>query len=298
MREHLTPHPGGVYDLIDYHLGWDAPDAPLAGKLLRPTICLTVAAGYGDPERAIDAAVSLELLHAFTLVHDDIEDGDIERHHRPTLWASYGVPLAINAGDSLFAQAHRVLDAGIASLSPQRALLARRIFDDASLKMIEAQHADLDLETAAVVQLEAYVEMTAGKTGALLGASLALGAVFAGASEPDVELLSEAGVMAGIAFQAVDDALAFWGDSTRTGKATGNDLARGKKSLPVVLAAVRGWNVAGLSIERSASLRAEAMAFAADYAGRAKAGIDSTQATAEAREELKRLIEFLVIREY
>ena len=297
MRELLATRRGGVYELVEYHLGWrdergvEIPAA--AGKMLRPLLCLTAAAGYGTADDALDAAASIELLHAFSLVHDDIEDGDAERHHRPTLWTLRGVPLAINAGDSLFALAQRALIDATAALAQDRALLALRIFNEACLSMIEGQHRDIEFESRPLVTRAEYLEMTAGKTGALIGASLALGALFAGAPVKDVEALRAAGVDVGIAFQAVDDTLAAWGDPARTGKPVGNDAERGKKSLPAVIACERE----SLHASRDESVRKETLALARDYSGRALAAMEATQISRDALADLRQLVAFILGRE-
>lgn len=295
MRELLAPHDGGVHELVAYHLGWRDEHGRgvegASGKMLRPLLCLTAASGYGDARAALDAAVSIELLHAFSLVHDDIEDGDTERRHRPTLWALHGVPLAINAGDALFALGYRALHRAVRALPHGRAARALRLFDDAVLRMIEGQHADLALESARAASIDEYLAMSAGKTGALLGASLALGALVGGASDEDIEQLRAAGVEAGLAFQAVDDALAVWGDAARTGKAVGNDVARGKKSLPALIAAARG-----LPVEHE-GVRASVMAAAEERAAAARALVARTAMAGSARGELDAMIEFMLRRE-
>jgi geranylgeranyl diphosphate synthase type I len=297
MRELLSERRGGVYELVEYHLGWRderGDEVPArAGKMLRPLLCLTVAAGYGTADAALDAAASIELLHAFSLVHDDIEDGDAERHHRPTLWTMRGVPLAINAGDSLFALAQRALIDATPPLAQDRALFALRIFNEACLAMIEGQHRDIEFESRQSVGREEYLEMTAGKTGALIGASLALGALFAGAAIEDVETLRRAGVDLGIAFQAVDDTLAAWGDSARTGKPVGNDAERGKKSLPAIITSEREATHA----RADASVRDDTLALARDYAGRALATMESTQMARDALANLRQLVAFILGRE-
>lgn len=286
---------GGVYALVAYHLGWrdeaGVPCAGATGKMLRPVLLLAVAGGDGDERAALDAACAVELLHAFSLVHDDIEDGDRERHHRPTVWARYGVPLAINAGDSLFALAHRTLVEAAATLPMPRAVLALRAFTDACLRMIEGQHADLSMERDAGASREDYLRMTAGKTGALIGASLALGAIFGGGPEADVERLRCAGVDLGIAFQAVDDALAVWGDAAHTGKAVGNDAARGKQSLPAIIAAELG-AAAGAD-----AVRDGVRSLAAAHASRALGAVRETALDAEAIARLESLAAFILERE-
>ncbi len=297
MRELLAPYRGGVYDLVAYHLGWvDADGNPAeasGGKLVRPLLCLAAARGYGDERVALDAAVAIELLHAFSLVHDDIEDGDTERRHRPTLWTLRGVPLAINAGDSLFALAHRVLIDAVASLAASEGLLALRIFVEAALRMIEGQHHDLEFEARPSVSLDEYLRMTSAKTGALIGASLALGGVFGGAPERDIGVLRDAGVAIGVAFQAVDDALGVWGDARRTGKAVGNDLARGKKSLPVVLRASLGID----GRDGNAALRSATLSVAREHAERGRELLRRTAMTSAALADIEGMIEFILERE-
>ena len=244
LRRRIGPAEDGVRRLVAYHLGWrDAEGRPAEGpdgKLLRPVLCLTACAAFAPPERAVPVAVAVELLHAFSLVHDDIEDGDDERRGRPTLWRLVGVPLALNAGDDLFALAFATLHDAVADWPGPRALHALRLFTEACLRMIEGQQADLTLEAQDRVTSAEYAAMARAKTGALLGAALALGALAGGAPSTAVERLREAGEALGLAFQAVDDALAVWGDPARTGKAVGNDLARGKKALPIVLGLERG----------------------------------------------------------
>jgi len=295
MRETLGGFDGGVHDLVAYHLGWrDEHGRPVdatGGKMLRPALCALAASGYGRADDATDAAVALELLHAFSLVHDDIEDGDRQRRHRPALWAVAGVPLAINAGDCLFALAHRVLHDGVSQLPPARAMIALRIFDDACLRMIEGQHFDLEFESRPLVSREAYEGMSAGKTGALIGASLALGGLCGGAPEHEVRALREAGVEAGLAFQAVDDALAAWGDPAVTGKPAGNDAARGKKSLPAVVAAERG-----LPLDDPA-VRAKVTRIARGHADRARALLRDTSLAVGARNAIDEVITFMLERE-
>ena len=295
MRDLLPGPHDGVYALVAYHLGWrderGAACEGATGKLLRPALLLTAARGFEPAPAAVDAACACEFLHAFSLVHDDIEDGDRERRHRPTLWALHGVPLAINAGDSLFALAHGTMIEAASTLPHARIADALRIFNDACLAMIEGQHADISYESTAGVTRDDYLLMTSGKTGALIGASLALGGMFGGASDDDVEALRQAGVDLGIAFQAVDDALAVWGDPTRTGKAVGNDAARGKKSLPVVIGAERGCAV------DDASVREHVQELAREHAGRALERMRATAIGQGASSRLEAIAAYILGRE-
>jgi geranylgeranyl diphosphate synthase type I len=297
MRRLLEGEEGGVYELVAYHLGWrDERGRALdrvSGKLLRPSVCLMAAEGFGaSPEEGVlEAACAIEFLHAFSLAHDDIEDGDEQRRHRPTLWVLHGVPLAINAGDCLFALAFRTLADAVAALPAERARRTVRLFGDAALLMIEGQHDDLAFESQAAIALDAYEAMAARKTGALIAASLAIGSLFGDADDGDVEALLAAGRAAGLAFQVIDDALAIWGDAAATGKPAKNDLARGKKSLPVVLA-----NELGCAPDEP-TVRRQCFAIAAEHAGAARELIRSTAMSAEAKSRLLAVIDFVLERE-
>src|SRR5579875_1497065 len=245
VSEHLRSLLGtsdvGVYDICRFHMGWiDEAGTPTnadAGKMIRPLLCLAACSGFGEDKRAVGVASAIELLHAFSLVHDDIEDGDRTRRDRPTVWALYGVPWAINAGDLLFAMAYRALYEGLEQPPAAPDLLGRRLFSDTCLRLMEGQHLDLEFEKRAHVTRDDYLAIVRGKTGAVMGAALGLGALCGGASGEQANELVAAGIELGIVFQAVDDLLAFWGNPAQTGKPIGNDLERGKKSLPVVLAA-------------------------------------------------------------
>lgn len=309
MRRVVGAFDGDVYALCAYHLGWaDADGRPLnqvTGKMLRPTLCLSACRAFGEADAALEIAAAIELLHAFSLVHDDVEDSDKERHGRPTLWTLTGVPLALNAGDCLFALANRAFFEAAAALGGERALVALRLFSDAYLRMIEGQHLDIEYERRPSITTVDYVRMVQGKTGALLGASLALGALCGGASEAEVRQLNAAGVELGLAFQAVDDVLAIWGDPAQTGKAVGNDLARGKKSLPVTLALERGWAPDGVASRSLGEFRATleslqipqaAHAFAAEHAAAARRLVDGVAMPSQGRQEIGDIFDFVVSR--
>ncbi len=310
MRSLFASSDIGVYDMCRYHMGWidesGAPTGEGAGKMIRPLLCLAACSGFGDATRAVGAAAALELLHSFSLVHDDIEDGDRERRHRPTVWARYGMPPAINAGDMLFALAYRALFQGLEDLPASRAALGHTLFTNTALRLMEGQHLDLDFEMRQQVALDQYVRMVRGKTGAVMGAALGLGALCGGASPEQVDRLIEAGVQLGLAFQAVDDALALWGDPAQTGKAAGNDLQRGKKSLPVVLAMDRGLRMSLGSGATLAEIRAELEQagvrravdeFAADHREQALRSIEHSGISAAGLEQLIDLADFAVSRD-
>ncbi len=218
-------------------MGWeDAEGHPAAGggKRLRPALCLLAAEHYGDPLAALPAAMAVELVHNFSLVHDEIQDRDAERHHRPTAWRLYGEAQAINVGDYLYMAAIRALSDAEGPEAPR--LAALRALNRAIARMIAGQWQDLAFEQRDDVTVAQYLQMAAGKSGALVAAALEMGAIMAGAPAAAADFLGRWGVHLGLAFQARDDYLGTWGDPDLTGKSNLNDLARGKKTLPVAWA--------------------------------------------------------------
>lgn len=242
MREALARDGVGHARYMRYHLGWeDAAGAPAdapAGKMLRPAFCLLACeATGGDIARAMPAAIAIELLHNFTLIHDDIEDRSYERHGRPTLWRVAGIEQAINAGDGMFVMARReMLGLRAAGVPDARVLDAIRILDDACVLLCEGQYADIGFEARDSVTRDEYDEMIGGKTAALLGASAAIGALAAGADDGVVSAFGTAGLLLGLAFQVQDDVLGVWGESAVTGKPVADDIRSKKKSFPIVYA--------------------------------------------------------------
>jgi geranylgeranyl diphosphate synthase type I len=224
-----------------YHLGWtDAAGVPTrggGGKAVRPALATLSAQAAGAPARVgIPGAVAVELVHNFSLVHDDVMDGDTERRHRPTVWAVWGTTSAILTGDALLALAHEVL---LDSASPHRAAAAR-LLAETTRHLIRGQVLDVAFEQRHDVTLNECLDMVSGKTGALLSASAAIGAVLAGAPAEVTNALSTFGAEIGIAFQLVDDLLGIWGDPATTGKPVFSDLRSRKKSLPVTYVLSQG----------------------------------------------------------
>ena len=233
---------GALYDMMGYHLGWlDERFAPMEapqGKRLRPLLCLLACeACTGDWVAALPGACAVELIHNFTLLHDDIEDKSPTRRHRPTVWSLWGVAQGINTGDALWAvarlAAYRLLDRGH---SPATVLEVARRLDSTCLALCAGQHLDLDFEQRSTVSLQEYEHMISGKTAALLSASTAIGALLAGAPSGSVTALESFGRELGLAFQMVDDLLGIWGDPAVTGKSASSDLVERKKTLPVIYA--------------------------------------------------------------
>jgi geranylgeranyl diphosphate synthase, type I len=245
LRAAVDSLPGSMRRIARYHFGWEhadgTPAAGNAGKAIRPALVLTAAAALGGPkarEAAVRAAAAVELVHNFTLLHDDVMDRDPTRRHRPTAWTVFGDADAILAGDALQALALGLLAEDPHPASAQAgARLAACV-----VELCAGQHADAAMERLgpAEVTLDEALTTAEAKTGALLGCACALGALYAGADDADVEALDAFGREAGLAFQLIDDVIGIWGDPGRTGKPAGADLAARKKSLPVVAALTSG----------------------------------------------------------
>jgi geranylgeranyl diphosphate synthase type I len=239
-----VPHPalGAFYGMMRYHLGWTdtafQPAETPAGKRLRPLFCLLACwSAGGDPELALPAAAALELLHNFSLIHDDIEDNSATRRHRATVWTVWGVPQAINVGDGMFALANLTLGRLACTGAPQRLILpAITAFQEACLTLTEGQFLDMDFETRAEVDLDDYLWMIQDKTASLLATSTRLGALLADAETATVGAYREFGAGIGMAFQIQDDVLGMWGDEALLGKSTASDIVQRKKTLPWVYA--------------------------------------------------------------
>jgi geranylgeranyl diphosphate synthase type I len=217
--------------ILSYHAGLsDEQGAPAdaVGKLLRPSLVLFVADQLGAPlDDALPAAVGLELIHNFSLIHDDIQDGDGVRRGRPTVWSTWGVNEAINAGDLMHTLAIR---SALASGSASASLLL-----NATEAMIEGQSMDLSFETRWVI-LDEYVEMIDRKTGALIVAAFELGGAAADADTATRAVLTKLGQAVGRAFQIQDDLLGIWGNAGIVGKPHASDIRQRKKSYPTLLA--------------------------------------------------------------
>jgi geranylgeranyl diphosphate synthase type I len=223
--------------MIHHHMGW-LEDAQSGGKRIRPLITLLCCAGAGGEwKNALPAASAIELIHSFTLIHDDIEDHSETRRGRATLWKLWGIPQAINTGDSLFTisrlTTHRLIESGI---GPDKVLEVQRILDQACLRLTQGQFLDLSFEARERVAIEDYLEMIEGKTSALLAASSTIGAHLAGAPRSTIDKYRAFGYHLGLAFQAQDDILGIWGDPEQTGKPASDDLRQRKKTLPTLYA--------------------------------------------------------------
>jgi len=222
--------------MLAYHLGWEGEGSGVEaqGKRIRPLLTLLSASALGaDWKRALPAAAGAELLHNFSLIHDDIQDQSTARRGRPTVWVKWGVPQAINAGDLMFTLAYQAL----LKLQPDKvALQATQILSQICVCLTEGQYLDLAYEARNDLPLESYWLMIAGKTAALLSACCELGALAAGVDLHQRQTMRDFGFTLGMAFQVQDDWLGIWGDAALTGKSVESDLSSGKKTLPVVYA--------------------------------------------------------------
>jgi len=227
----------GVYRMVRYSLGLDSSGAP-AGKRIRPLLGLLAYASIaGDYAPALPGAAAVELGHNFSLVHDDIEDGDRERRHRPAIWALNGVPQAINTGDMLFSLSrmalHRLTELGF---SDAKVLRLMRLYDETCVALCEGQYIDIATsESDDMMSVELYFDMIGRKTAALIAGSIEAGAILATDDEAVIARYRAFGWALGIAFQLNDDLLGIWGQAPSTGKEP-SDVARKKKTLPVIYA--------------------------------------------------------------
>jgi geranylgeranyl diphosphate synthase type I len=230
------------YALQQYHLGWRDEQLALAtsdpGKLLRPCLALLACQAVGGRlEQALPLAAGIQLVHDFTLIHDDIQDVSALRRGRATLWNLWGIPIAITAGDSMFALAHlaihRLSQAGVPAGTVLEVL---QWFDETILAICEGQYLDFSYEADLSVTEEDYLAMTRRKTATLIGAAVGLGALVGGADSASVQALYTVGVNLGIAFQVQDDFLGIWGDPQQTGKPAAADIVRRKVTLPIIRA--------------------------------------------------------------
>jgi len=235
------PSTRGLYEMVRYHLGLDGSGAP-AGKRMRPLLGLLAYASItGEYEAALPGAAAVELGHNFSLVHDDIEDGDVERRHRPTLWVRHGVPQAINTGDAIFSLSrialHRLTELGF---SDTKVLRLMRLYDVTCLALCEGQYIDIwTSERDDAMSVELYFDMIGRKTAALIAASVEAGAILATDDEHVIRRYRGFGWALGLAFQLNDDLLGIWGAEQVTGKEP-SDLLRHKKTLPVLYAIEHG----------------------------------------------------------
>lgn len=252
LAENTVEGLASFYGQMQYHLGWvDAHFSPTRnnpGKLMRPTLVLLTyeAAGAWNLansntpaaiylQRALPAAIALEFTHNFTLIHDDIEDGDAERRHRATLWTIWGQPQAINTGDGMYALARLVLW-DIMNHGVEGATAARlgALLDRTCLIIAEGQHLDISFEARQDISVAMYFDMISRKTGVLMQTATEMGALLGTSDQETIQRLREFGKAIGAAFQVRDDLLGVWATKAELGKTEAGDIYRRKKSLPIL----------------------------------------------------------------
>ncbi|MEU3854803.1 polyprenyl synthetase family protein [Streptomyces sp. NPDC029554] len=303
-----------VAEMAGYAFGWcevgGAPVAASGGKGVRQALAVLGAEAAGSPGRAgVPAAVAVELVHTFSLLHDDIMDGDTDRRRRPAVWKAYGTGPAVLAGDALFALAVETLAAQPGGSGAVRALSAA-LGDLVRGQADDLLFADRPWTGPDRVRPEEYRVMAEHKTGALLGGAAALGALLGGAPPGTAEALDRAGRHLGIAFQIVDDVLGIWGDPRVTGKPVHGDLRERKKTYPVLVAldSPRGDRLATLlrsghdlgaaaALIEQAGGRAAALAEARRHVTAVETALAAVPLTPRAAAELRSLLGFLIRRD-
>lgn len=307
------------FGMLQYHMGWVDetlnPTTVNSGKRIRPILCLLACqAAGGDWRQALPAAAAVELLHNFSLIHDDIEDASPTRRGRKTLWKIWGIEQAINSGDAMFAIAHlamaRLVDRGTA---PEITVEALRRFDETCLALTQGQHADMDFEQRDQVSVEEYLAMITGKTAVLLSLSAELGALIAGAPSEIMHHYAQFGWNTGLAFQIIDDILGIWGNESITGKSAATDIKTKKKSLPVLYGLAQNKALQQLYAQGEISedfiskavrllnesgARRFATAQASAYSKQALENLEATQATGHSAAALHQLANSLLNRDY
>ena len=235
------------HQMLTYHMGWTGegagPDA--AGKRIRPLmLLLTTAACGAEWLHASPAAAAVELVHNFSLVHDDIQDNSEKRRGRPTAWTIWGAPMAINVGDALFVLSNQAIMDLHQHYPAETVVEAATVLHNTCLDLTRGQFLDMSYEERNDLSVEDYWPMIAGKTAGLLSACCHIGAILGGADQATQDAYRSFGHSLGLAFQVQDDILGIWGDEVITGKSAASDLVEGKKSLPVLHGLSRGGNFA------------------------------------------------------
>ncbi len=230
-------HTKTLHDMLAYHLGWsgDGSGKEARGKRIRPLLVLLTSAACGaDWKIALPAAAAVELVHNFSLVHDDIQDNSSKRRGRDTVWVKWGIPQGINAGDSLFVLSNLAILDLVSGLPPEMVVAAAKILHDTCLDLTRGQFLDMSYEERNDLTVEDYWLMVSYKTAALLASCCALGAIISRVDESTQESYRDFGHYLGLAFQVQDDYLGIWGNWLQTGKSAEADLISKKKSLPVL----------------------------------------------------------------
>ncbi|MFQ6100684.1 MAG: polyprenyl synthetase family protein [Anaerolineae bacterium] len=312
------PRHTDLFGMLRYHMGWaDAAFNPCqgrTGKRARPVLCLLACeACGGDWEQALPAGAAIELVHNFTLIHDDIEDRDETRHGRPTVWALWGEAQGINAGDTLFALAQlALLRLSERAVPATTVVAALRLFNRTCVALTAGQYLDIGFESRTDVSIADYLAMVEGKTAALMACACEMGALVAAVPNIQRKHLRSFGHHLGLVFQMRDDVLGIWGTPTVTGKPAGADLARRKKSLPILHGLEQSAELRTLlaqgtlsadDVHRATELleqadsRAYAERLAREYHAQALAALEEANLQGPAAQALHELAQMLLSRE-
>ena len=253
VKSNCPPDLAQFAEMIYWHMGWFSSAVPqTAGKRLRPLFLLLVCQiTGGDWREALPAASALELIHNFTLIHDDIQDNSEIRHGRVTLWHKYGMAQAINTGDAM----HALGMVSVARLScffpPKTVLAVCNLIERTVYDLAIGQHQDMSFQNNALISADEYIQMVRGKTGALLSACFEIGSILGATDNATIKMFSQIGMDLGIAFQIQDDYIGIWGDPAVTGKSDLSDLSSRKVTLPIVMSLGKNgqfaelWNSSG-----------------------------------------------------
>lgn len=242
LRSVLAERQSRLYDMMRYHFGWidqeGNPQQGLVGKALRPTLCFLVCEAVGgEYRRALPAAVAIELVHNYSLIHDDIQDDDRERRHRPTVWSIWGKPQAINAGSAMRLLANIALSRLEGYGVPlKKCWRIQRLLDEATLSLIEGQYLDISYESRFDITVSDYLRMIEGKTASLIACAMEVGALLGTDDQDLIKCFRSIGKRLGLAFQIRDDLLGIWGNKKETGKPLASDIRHRKKTFPIVYA--------------------------------------------------------------
>lgn len=320
MRKHVARvGPADLRHMLEYALGWvdehNQPYSGTTGKRIRPSLLMMCCeAAGGDWRQALDAAAAVELLHNFSLIHDDIQDNSPLRHGRPTVWQIWGIANAINAGDLLFSLSFVALqNLSSSGLADSTLIHIWDIFNRTNLELTRGQHLDMQFETREIVRVDEYLSMIEGKSAALLSACAAIGAMIGSGSQQIAEQYAEFALNLGLAFQVHDDILGIWGDAEVTGKSTATDIVSKKKSLPILFALdqsstlaeiYRQDNLSSQDVDDVVAIlsRLDAQAYAqrieSEYTRKALQALEAAQSQGEAAEYLRQFVDQLFRRSY
>jgi geranylgeranyl diphosphate synthase, type I len=242
LRNIVGNKPLALYDMLRYHLGWQDTKGHSSksshGKLIRPMLCLlSYKATGGESLEILPAAASLELIHNFSLIHDDIQDNSCSRRKRPTVWKIWGQPQAINAGDAMFTLSYlALLRLHGNNINDTKILRSVRLLSEVCINLCEGQYLDMAYEDSCNISIENYLNMIMKKTAELIATSTGLGACLGTENEEVVNRFNKFGRDLGMAYQIADDMLGIWGKEKNIGKPVMNDILQKKKTLPVVYA--------------------------------------------------------------